>query len=784
VIAANSSQIKVYSGDTGALEWSDSWTYEYKPKELFVSDLYGDGNYYIIVGSRATIFVYNSSGDLEWRVSNLGNYSNEEIFRNLIGGDVDDDGKVEIVGYNKMQNSSGGVRYAMNYLENNGNLIDRFVVEISSASVNDPLESREHKHLNLDLGDLNNDGVNDILSNFPSDSPIDGSSYLYAFQTVSCNISFNDSVSGTLNWNESSMLWEYNRSFIDAEFYSYNITCFKGGYETNVSSGVISIGQNEPPVVEFVFSTPDNNTWTNGTRSYFNVSVNDLEDQNNISSFVDWNNSLLAWYRFAESGGNFVNDSSSHGNDGVLYGNPLRVLGVLGKGLDFDGVNDYVNVSSFSDNPGMSSYTVDFWLRRPPAEGGGQPISKGVDASGWLFRANSGDKRFYFNAGDGVNYGIVLETVPYSNDSLWHHFVGVIDRNNNQLRLYRDAVYQMNASLSSVGSISSSNTLYLGVGTLTGTNTPNIPNAVWNGSIDDVKIHKRALTLEEIKASYNSGLYRLESNINNLSEGNHTYLAYAQDLAGNLNETEVRNLFVDFVKPQIQFVAPTRDNNSFLNSSNNWNYVNVSVNDDRSSNMTSFIDWDNSLRAWWRFEEGSGQHTYDSSKFGNTCNFGSLIGFPRNDPHWVYSGKFGKGLFFDGENDTLSCGNDSSLNPTNEITVEAWVKPNLDPEYGRIVERGFAQPGSWILTKTNANDFRFIVVDSLGNQKPARSLLTYDNYIGKWTHLVGTYEGNERRLYVNGRLQNHTNDLSYVMTEPLGNYYPVDSYVNKCAPWY
>ncbi|MCK5063164.1 MAG: LamG domain-containing protein, partial [Candidatus Aenigmarchaeota archaeon] len=74
----------------------------------------------------------------------------------------------------------------------------------------------------------------------------------------------------------------------------------------------------------------------------------------------------------------------------------------------------------------------------------------------------------------------------------------------------------------------------------------------FNGIIDEVRIFNRALSAEEINASYNAGLYRLETNITNLTEGTYTYTAYAQDLAGNVNQTEMRTLIIgdDIIYPQ------------------------------------------------------------------------------------------------------------------------------------------------------------------------------------------------------------------------------------------
>jgi len=65
-------------------------------------------------------------------------------------------------------------------------------------------------------------------------------------------------------------------------------------------------------------------------------------------------------------------------------------------------------------------------------------------------------------------------------------------------------------------------------------------------------------------------------------------------------------------------------------------------------------------------DEGTG-NPQDSSGKGN---HGTITGAT-----WTTQGKFGNALEFDGVNDMVNCGNDESLNITDRITVEAWIKP-------------------------------------------------------------------------------------------------------------
>ena len=79
---------------------------------------------------------------------------------------------------------------------------------------------------------------------------------------------------------------------------------------------------------------------------------------------------------------------------------------------------------------------------------------------------------------------------------------------------------------------------------------------------------------------------------------------------------------------------------------------------------------DTGLVSYWQFHESSsgsadGQTTYDEI---SNSNDGTIHGAT-----WT-TGKYGAALEFDGVDDYVDCGNDDSLDITDTITIEAWVK--------------------------------------------------------------------------------------------------------------
>ncbi len=113
-------------------------------------------------------------------------------------------------------------------------------------------------------------------------------------------------------------------------------------------------------------------------------------------------------------------------------------------------------------------------------------------------------------------------------------------------------------------------------------------------------------------------------------------------------------------------------------------------------------------------------------------------------------------LSFDGVDDYVDCGNDSTLAITGKnITLEAWVNVNefRDESFkGAIISRDQMVAGAdygYVLRcgGTGYLDFIFGNGHWIGLQSPPDAI-TRD----VWTHLAATYDGTKMKLYVNGKI--------------------------------
>ena len=155
------------------------------------------------------------------------------------------------------------------------------------------------------------------------------------------------------------------------------------------------------------------------------------------------------------------------------------------------------------------------------------------------------------------------------------------------------------------------------------------------------------------------------------------------------------------------------------------------------------------LVAYWKLDVGSGNTVYDSSTSGNDGTF-------EGDPQWV-AGYYGAALAFDGTDDNIDCGNDPSLNITDEITLSAWInmaqRPAVDGWYTIQWKEGAYSMylyGTGNTVTTLAADFWLSTGRADIWNGPDIDIPTND-----WTHIAVTFNGTDFEFYVNGE-HDHT----------------------------
>lgn len=143
------------------------------------------------------------------------------------------------------------------------------------------------------------------------------------------------------------------------------------------------------------------------------------------------------------------------------------------------------------------------------------------------------------------------------------------------------------------------------------------------------------------------------------------------------------------------------------------------------------------LIASWGFDESSGTTAFDSAG----GNDGTIYGATRAD------GILGGALDFDGVNDYVDCGNNDSLDITDELTISAWIKRPDFRTYGVIVGKtngNSVTAGYGLFSYKEGLEFTFY---SRGWQRTTPRVAVTAN---QWHHVAGTFNGNILYLYVDG----------------------------------
>jgi hypothetical protein len=220
---------------------------------------------------------------------------------------------------------------------------------------------------------------------------------------------------------------------------------------------------------------------------------------------------LVGSWKFDEGSGTVAVDGSGNGNNGTLYNAPAWVDGRRGTALNFDGTNQYAEITNNTDvNPHTRDWTVAAWvniagLRDGPDSSGfygfiivgkrQSPYQQGLTLLAHWGSSETSEAKFGFIFDQP--HAIIGAVTPFMNVFGWHHVVGV--RNGGNLTVYVDGVvygpnnYAEGNSAPIDSDISSDDPLQIA------------HHGAWgiydNGTIDEVTIYSRALSQQEIQSS-------------------------------------------------------------------------------------------------------------------------------------------------------------------------------------------------------------------------------------------------------------------------------------------
>jgi hypothetical protein len=199
--------------------------------------------------------------------------------------------------------------------------------------------------------------------------------------------------------------------------------------------------------------------------------------------------------------GDKVEDLSTQGNDGIIYGEAEIAEGKYGQAVLFDGIDDYVEVpltDSITFTTG-SSLTVQAWIKTeepPPSNDGIVGVYRESTAAFWNMHisgdaATRGHVGFNLRDVGKAHSTNILTTVPL-NDGQWHHLAGVRDQGQKKARFYVDGELVGEVD-DETDDINSGQSIWIGEHL----------SRFYEGLVDEVKVWNRPLTANEIVSAMN-----------------------------------------------------------------------------------------------------------------------------------------------------------------------------------------------------------------------------------------------------------------------------------------
>ena len=195
----------------------------------------------------------------------------------------------------------------------------------------------------------------------------------------------------------------------------------------------------------------------------------------------------VAYWSFNDGSGTIAVDSSGNTNTGNLTNGPVwTTAGKFGGALNFDGVNDYVNVG----NPSSLQ------------------INGNISICGWMYPTNKGKFILSKTAGITRDYGVYLTSsnyleVAYGSTyldsrpstislSAWHHFCVVVNSTNTTFYIDKTPIVKQKITITNTNK-----TLAIG---RDGANS----GYYFNGTLDEIRIYGRAISQSEVNQVYDN----------------------------------------------------------------------------------------------------------------------------------------------------------------------------------------------------------------------------------------------------------------------------------------
>src|SRR5262245_4050797 len=214
---------------------------------------------------------------------------------------------------------------------------------------------------------------------------------------------------------------------------------------------------------------------------------------------------LVAAYAFNEGSGTTVADVSGNNSTGTISGATWTTTGQFGTALAFNGSSAFVDLGNPATLRLTGSMTVSAWIRAAafPVDDAAIVSKRNGTELGFQFdtSVDTGPRTigFKLTSASGALMARYGATALQANQ--WHHVTGVYDAAAQTLNVYLNGVLNNGTLIGTVTATQQGSPLNVNIG-----RRPGLSGFAFNGTIDEVRIYNRALSLAEIQADMNTAV--------------------------------------------------------------------------------------------------------------------------------------------------------------------------------------------------------------------------------------------------------------------------------------
>ncbi|MBA7572590.1 hypothetical protein ES695_08545 [Candidatus Atribacteria bacterium 1244-E10-H5-B2] len=227
----------------------------------------------------------------------------------------------------------------------------------------------------------------------------------------------------------------------------------------------------------------------------------DIDASNNITYIGDidstpggkvWNDRFRAVYHKVDATTSTIKDSTKNNEDGTkkAANEPIEAAGKIGQGQDFDGVDDYINITSEDVTPQTGTFELLFNTDDVSAD---RRMLSEIGGGGYFnFKLTGTDDKFQMKVHDRIDFASYEEAVSIST---WYYAVAAFD--TDDASFYMDGAWKSTDD-TFVGLFTD------GTGIKFGHNRSNTPGTAYDGKLDEARISDIVRNTAWIKGTYNS----------------------------------------------------------------------------------------------------------------------------------------------------------------------------------------------------------------------------------------------------------------------------------------